>query len=40
MEKYENLKDEDVCKLVSKELKKFNKLVRGHEKLLTAIGNL
>ena len=40
MEKYEDLKDEEVCEIVSKELRRFNKLIRGHEKLLFAIGNL
>jgi hypothetical protein len=40
MEKYENLSDEAICKIVSSELKKFNELVKGHEKILEAIGNL
>ena len=32
--------DEARCKLVIHELKEFNKLVKCHEKLLTAIGKL
>jgi hypothetical protein len=40
MEKSENLKDKEKCKLVSEELRRFNDLVKGHEKLLYAIGNL
>lgn len=40
MTKSKNLKDKARCKIVVEELKKFNKLVEGHKKLLTAIGNL
>jgi hypothetical protein len=40
MEKYENLSDEAVNKIVASELKKFNDLIKGHEKLLEAIGSL
>jgi len=40
MEKYKNLKDKDINNIVPKELKKFNKLIEGHKKLLFAIGNL
>ncbi len=35
-----NLKDEEICEIVSEEVKKFNKLVDGHRKLLEAIGKL
>lgn len=38
--KYENLRDKKIYKIVSEELKRFNKLVEGHRKLLIAIGNL
>lgn len=40
MEKSENSKDRLRRKIVSEELKEFNKLVKGHEKLLAAIGRL
>ncbi len=40
MEKYKNLQDKDIYDVVSKELKRFNKLIEGHKKLLFAIGNL
>jgi hypothetical protein len=40
MVKSENLSDKERLKIVSEELKEFNKLVDGHRKLLTAIGNL
>ena len=40
MEKYENLQDKKIYEVVSKELNRFNKLVKGHKKLLFAIANL
>lgn len=40
MVKSENSKDNARYKIVSEELKEFNKLVKGHEKLLEAIGKL
>ncbi len=40
MEKYENLEDKVKYEVVSGELKRFNRLVHGHKKLLAAIGNL
>ena len=40
MEKSVNLKDKEKYKIVAEELKEFNELIRGHEKLLMAIGNL
>lgn len=35
-----NLSDKERLKIVAEELKEFNELIRGHEKLLVAIGNL
>ena len=40
MRKYVNSKDKVKYKIVSEELKKLNKLIEGHYKLLRAIGNL
>ena len=40
MAKYTNSKDKRIYSIVSKELERFNKLIKGHKKLLTAIGNL
>lgn len=40
MGKSKNLKDEDRYKIVIEEIEKFKKLIKGHEKLLEAIGNL
>jgi len=40
MVKYENLKDKKRYKIISEELNKFNSLIKGHRKLLIAIGNL
>lgn len=40
MAKSDNTKDSLRRKIVSEELKEFNKLVKGHEKLLAAIGRL
>ena len=36
----ENSKDKVVCEIVARELQKFNELIKGHEKLLKAIGEL
>ncbi|HLC19318.1 MAG TPA: hypothetical protein VJK72_00220 [Candidatus Nanoarchaeia archaeon] len=38
--KSENSKDKIVCEIVARELQKFSELVKGHEKLLKAIGEL
>ncbi|MFH1126520.1 MAG: hypothetical protein ABIG84_04105 [archaeon] len=40
MEQSENLDDKRRYEIVSEELKRFNKLVKGHKKILYAIGNL
>ena len=40
MAKSENLNDKERCKVVLEELKEFNELVKGHKKLLLAIGRL
>ena len=40
MAKSENSKDEICSKIVSEELKRFSQLIKGHEKLLEAIGKL
>ncbi|MFH1224225.1 MAG: hypothetical protein V1676_00295 [Candidatus Diapherotrites archaeon] len=40
MAKSGNSQDKLRCKIVSEELAEFNKLVRGHRKLLVAIGEL
>ena len=40
MEKSENLSDELRLQIVREELDHFKKLIEGHRKLLTAIGNL
>ncbi len=40
MAKSENLKDEDKYKIVAEEVKKVNDLIRGHDKLIEAIGRL
>jgi len=40
MAKSGNSKDSEKYKIVSRELKEFGKLVKGHEKLLQAIGKL
>jgi len=40
MAKSENSKDNKKYKMVVEELAHFEKLVEGHKKLLTAIGNL
>ena len=40
MEKSENLSDKLRLQIVREELDHFKKLIEGHRKLLTAIGNL
>ena len=40
MAKSENLSDKEVCEIVLRELEEFKKLIKGHEKILEAIGNL
>ena len=40
MEKSEHLSDELRHKIILEEVEKFNKLVKGHRKLLEAIGKL
>ena len=40
MEKSDRLNDKLRYEIVAEELEKFKKLIKGHEKLLTAIGNL
>ena len=40
MAKSGNSKGEKRYKIVAEELEEFNKLIRGHEKLLEAIGKL
>ncbi len=40
MEKSENLDDKIRLKIVAEEIEKFEKLIKGHRKLLEAIGNL
>lgn len=40
MEKSRNSKDKEAYGIISEELAKFNLLVKGHEKLLRAIGSL
>ena len=40
MVKFENSKDSKRLKIVSEELQKFQKLAKGYEKLLEAIGRL
>ena len=40
MVKSKNLDDKEVCEIVLKELEEFKKLIKGHEKLLRAIGSL
>ncbi len=40
MEKLENSEDKLRYQIVSEELERFKKLIEGHRKLLTAIGNL
>jgi hypothetical protein len=40
MEKSENLSDNERYEFVVEEIERFKKLIRGHEKLLAAIGNL
>ena len=40
MAKSESLKDKERYEVVAEELEKFKKLISGHKKFLTAIGNL
>ena len=40
MDRSKNLKDKTRYKIVIEEIERFKKLVRGHKKLLAAIGNL
>ena len=40
MEKSENSNDKQRYKIVAEELEHFEKLIKGHRKILTAIGNL
>jgi len=40
MKKIESLKDRIALKIASKEIEHFKKLIRGHEKILEAIGKL
>lgn len=40
MVKSENLKDREKYKIVSEEIIKFKNLIKGHEKILEAIGSL
>ena len=40
MVKSENLQDNKRYELVVEEIERFKKLINGHRKLLTAIGNL
>lgn len=40
MAKLENLSDKERYEIVKEELEDFEKLIRGHEKLLKAIGEL
>ena len=40
MGKSGNSQDEMRCRIVSEEISEFNKLVKGHRKLLAAIGEL
>ena len=40
MEKSESLEDKERCKIVIEEIENFEKLVKGHRKLLEAIGKL
>ena len=40
MAKSEHLKDKERYNLVKEEIKRFNNLIEGHRKLLSAIGSL
>ena len=40
MEKSENLDDKKRYEIVAEEIEQFEKLIKGHKKLLEAIGNL
>lgn len=40
MVKSERLSDKEILEIVSRELEGFSKLIKGHERLLRAIGEL
>ena len=40
MAKSENLKDKTMYKVVAREIKEFQELIKGYEKLLYAIGKI
>jgi hypothetical protein len=40
MAKSKNLEDKNTYEIVAKEIKNFEKLIKGHEKILMAIGKL
>ncbi len=40
MEESKSSKDKKVCEIVARELEHFKKLIKGHKKLLQAIGQL
>lgn len=40
MAKLEDLKDKERMEIVSEEIERFKKLIKGHKKLLVAIGSL
>ena len=40
MAKSKNLEDKEKYEIVAEELKNFEKLIKGHKKILAAIGNL
>jgi hypothetical protein len=40
MEKSKALSDKEKCEILVKEIEEFKKLMKGHEKLLAAIGKL
>ena len=40
MAKSKNLEDKNTYVIVAKEIKNFEKLIKGHEKILMAIGKL
>jgi len=40
LEQSKNLKDKIQYKIVTEEIERFKKLIRGHKQLLAAIGNL
>ncbi len=40
MARSKRLSDKEILEIVSREIEGFKRLIRGHEKLLKAIGNL